>query len=206
MRLAVYHHVYAVRGWKKILGEHVHALVDSRLDRAADIRFGIVGPDHQPALVENYLRVRLKHEVVTQEPEGWEQVTLAALYAAAMTDDFDAVCYLHTKGVTEPNEWNTAWRRSMLRGVVTLWEHCVKMLDEVDAVGCHWLTPEQWPEQVATPFFGGNFWWARADYVRSLGPCANEHRHQAEAWIGLGSPSVADLAPGWPHWSTLLRP
>ena len=73
-----------------------------------------------------------------------------------------------------------------------------------DAVGCHWLTAEQfssWAPQEfpdGTPFFGGNFWIARCDYLRTLPEPSTRSRFDAERWIGLGDPRVLDLNPGWP--------
>jgi hypothetical protein len=46
--------------------------------------------------------------------------------------------------------------------------------------------------------FGGNFWWANANYLRTLPPLRYKDRFDAETWIGLGNPLVHDLLPGWP--------
>jgi hypothetical protein len=56
----------------------------------------------------------------------------------------------------------------------------------------------EWPEQV--PFFAGNFWWARASYLRTLEPPLEESRWQAETWVSLGEPKVYDVLPGWPNY------
>jgi hypothetical protein len=79
-----------------------------------------------------------------------------------------------------------------------------------DAVGCHWLTAEQfssWAPQEfpdGTPFFGGNFWMARCDYLRGLPEPSTRSRFDAERWIGLGDPRVLDLRPGWPAASLFV--
>ena len=44
--------------------------------------------------------------------------------------------------------------------------------------------------------FVGNFWAARADYLRCLSPMAFVNRHLCEDWIGQGNPRVRCL-----HWS-----
>lgn len=205
MRLAVYHHVYAVGGWADILADHLDEIRASGLAEAANVRLGVVGPREARVQVADFARGPGVTIAATAE-DGWEQVTLNRLHAHAKAGEFDAVLYLHAKGVTQPCAWNTLWRRGMLRGCVTWWRACVQAIqDGADAVGCHWLTPEVWPGQVRVPFFGGNFWWATADYLARLDPPKNGNRWDAEAWIGEGNPAIVDLAPGWPGPGTVLR-
>jgi hypothetical protein len=55
-------------------------------------------------------------------------------------------------------------------------------------------------------FFGGNFWWARTNYLRALPPVEVEHRWQAEGWIGLADPSVKIMREGFPTWGNFEVP
>jgi hypothetical protein len=83
------------------------------------------------------------------------------------------------------------------------WRFCLDRLAGADAVGCHWITPDEYAaRQVTTPFFGGNFWWARCGYLAGLAepPSCETDRHLAEAWVGGGNPRVYDLRPGWPAY------
>lgn len=137
------------------------------------------------------------HPPTVMASAGWEQVTLRAVREYARTHD-GAVLYAHTKGAHDTSDFRVRWRRSMCRRVVGNWRENLAMLDEYDAVGCHWLTPGQYPSYVTTPFFGGNYWMARCDYLRTLPECSTESRFDAERWIGLGNPKVFDLLPGWP--------
>ena len=92
----------------------------------------------------------------------------------------------------------------MERMTVWAWRTCVADLaNGTDACGCHWLTPEQFPKLVKSPFFGGTFWWAKASYLKTLPqfPAATwANRFEAENWIGRGNPRprVKDYLPGWP--------
>jgi hypothetical protein len=115
------------------------------------------------------------------------------------------VLYHHTKGVTHPgNIAYDAWRDRMEVGCVRNWRQCIKDLDAgCDAVGCHWLTPEQFPGTITSPFFGGTFWWATTEYLRQLPPLPPsswQNRYEAESWIGRRRPypRVADYHPGFP--------
>lgn len=113
------------------------------------------------------------------------------------------VLYHHTKGVSTPNQQD-GWRRRMENVCVLGWNECVKALEMgYDAAGCHWLTPEGNPGVIASPFFGGTFWWAKSDYLLTLPPLPEatwQNRYEAETWIGKGPrrPRVLDFAPGWP--------
>jgi hypothetical protein len=143
-----------------------------------------------------------------------ESVTINRLRDYAQTHD-GAVLYCHTKGAYTVEPFRDRWRRSMARRVISPWRDHLRTLDKLDAVGCHWLTEAVYPGMFGATrpadgggFFGGNFWVARCDYVRSLPPCVAEPRFEAERWIGLGRPRVLDLLPGWPHdnrWPDLLE-
>jgi hypothetical protein len=96
----------------------------------------------------------------------------------------------------------------MTSRVIEGWESNRAWLEEgFDAVGCHWLTEADHPGMFGpmtlpaegSGFFGGNFWMARCDYLRTLPECEPEPRWKAESWIGLNKPRVVDLLPGWPH-------
>lgn len=128
-----------------------------------------------------------------------------------------AILYAHTKGASDPSEFRARWRRSMTRRVVKDWRENLRRLElsslldaecrPPDAIGCHWLTEADHPGMFGAEtipaegsgFFGGNFWMARCDYLRTLPVCESEPRWKAESWIGINHPRVVDLLPGWPH-------
>lgn len=121
--------------------------------------------------------------------------------AWALTYPEHAVLYAHTKGASQPTDFNDRWRRSMQRHVVEGWEKCLALLEDGhDAVGCHWLHPDVFGESTMgpTPFFGGNYWMATCAYLNTLPPVPDGDRWGSERWIGMGTPKVADLLPGWP--------
>jgi hypothetical protein len=140
---------------------------------------------------------------VHREPSSTELPTLNVLRNSLKPDT--AVLYHHIKGVTKPGDplWD-AWRGCMERACVWNWRQCHDLLSHgYDSVGCHWLTPERFPGTVTSPFWGGNFWWARSDYLARLpGLAADrwENRYEAESWSGRGipRPAVMDFHPQWP--------
>jgi hypothetical protein len=206
-----YYHVYADGAWKEPAQEHMRALNSLPPMR---MTVGIVGSSKNRSCVHNYLRhlsylCDVDNVVDYVEAEtGFEQVTLERLHDDLGRDPYRGpVLYAHTKGASDPTDFNADWRRSMTR-IIAQGRTPLDLLRHVDAVGCHWLRPEDWshvPEFGYTPFFGGNFWWAQADYLRTLS-AIGRGRYEAERWIGEGNPAVADLLPGWPGRRLFRRP
>lgn len=136
-----------------------------------------------------------------------ELPTLAHLRAWLPGHPHEYVLYLHIKCATRFDQLCTNWRRCMMRQLVWNHRHCRNLLDlGHEAVGCHWLTPEECGAIVRSPFFGGNFWWARASFLATLPelpPSARtrEEFYLAESWIGMGPrrPVVKDLHHQWPN-------
>lgn len=187
--------------WTDPVLEHVDALLAA--DFSDPVYLGLVGASlwrSAAAGAFDPLDVR----IAVEADSGFEQVTLAKVREYAQEHD-GAVLYAHTKGAMDATQFRADWRRSMTRLVVSDWRANLAHLEHFDAVGCHWLTAEQfssWAPQEfpdGTPFFGGNFWIARCDYLRTLPEPSCRSRFDAERWIGLGDPKVLDLNPGWPE-------
>jgi hypothetical protein len=206
-----YYHVYASGAWSEPVREHFEAL--GRAGFEGEITVGLVGYDEDRAMarmmISSHMRMwgfpALPEKNWIEAREGWEQLTLQKIHNDVQyTPGEFAVLYAHTKGARDNSTWNALWRRSMTSHVVSGWESCAGFLERngTDAVGCHWLTPEEHhdpPDYVVdSPFFGGNFWVARASYLRRLPPLESQYRHQAEEWVGLANPMVRDVLPGWP--------
>lgn len=125
------------------------------------------------------------------------------------------VFYFHAKGATRAagSDWSihaNRWRGCMMHHLVQNWRDCVASLDSgIESVGCHWLQPPQTPR--GQYIWAGNFWWARASFLRTLPPLADrerialsglkalESRYEAEVWIGNGPrrPVYLDKHPCW---------
>jgi len=191
-RLTHFYHVYADGGWQDAALHHVHNLYSSGLMSALDEMYiGIVGrPD-----CRREVRHKLPGVVIAEADVGWEQVTLSALHDYAKSTDAH-ILYAHTKGAWSATEFAKRWRVSMTYDTVARWDECVPQLGSHDAVGPFWWKSNDPMHAGHKSFFAGNFWWARSDYLRTLPPLANEHRYQAEGWIGLNEPSIVNMRPG----------
>ena len=141
-------------------------------------------------------------------PEGArsELPTLAHLRAWLPGNPEAYVLYQHIKCATRPDSLCQAWRRCMYHHLINRWHECVHRLNlGYESVGAHWLTPEQFPGLVRSPFWGGNFFWARASFLLTLPPLpsaamSREDFYLAESWIGTGRrPRVFDFHHEWPN-------
>lgn len=191
--LSHYHHVYAAPGWQRIVTEHCEALVKTGMldGRISTVSLGICGPEHDQ--VADFCRQWFDVDVVAESEQGWEQLTLTALWEDAQRGDIgDAVLYTHTKGITEPADY---WRGEMTDHLVADWEKCVKALEANEVVGCHWMINDEW----RIPFFGGNFWWARRSVIERLPQPPTNSRWEAEVWLGQANPVALDVNPGHPR-------
>ena len=200
--LAHFYHVYADGAWEAPVDEHLHALtVSGLLDNLDDVFVGIVGlPENRASVKERFPAV-----VVAEADEGWEQVTLQKLHDYAHNHEAK-VFYAHTKGAYQVDDYRMLWRVAMTYDTVTRWRECVDALDFVGVAGPYWLDSAMPEHSEHKHFFGGNFWWARTNYLRALPPVEVEHRWQAEGWIGLADPSVKIMREGEPQWGNFEVP
>jgi hypothetical protein len=192
MKLAAFYHVYCGGAWQEPLTEYLEALDYSGF--RGPLYWGAVGPDDE--IIEANGRIGIAPCAIARE--GYEQVTLAevARYAARNSG---AVMYAHTKGASDPDPYRSRWRRAMTLRVVDNWRSNLEALNTYQAVGCLWqVKGSHGGGWFKLPFFAGNFWMARCDYLRTLPECPNGDRMEAEEWLGMNDPKVLDVLPGWP--------
>lgn len=190
-----FYHLYADGLWLPPLLEHLVAL------RSLPPMLTTVGVVGSPANRRKAIAWLDPSWQVEEFDDGHEQRTLDMLFASLMLDEVDGpVLYAHTKGASDPSRLNVDWRRCMTQKLIACPTRALVLLGKGwDTVGCHWLTPEEYPRQVQIPFYGGNFWWASAAHLRRLPAPSHASRWHAESWLGTVRPSSpADLAPGWP--------
>jgi hypothetical protein len=191
-RIAHFYHVFADGDWQSAAVEHVGRLAASGLLRELDgMYLGVVGSAAARAEVAH----RLPGVIVAEAESGWEQVTLEAL--RRFVEDFDGyVFYAHTKGAWSQTPLAVRWRELMTAHTVDAWEKCVRSLEAAEVVGPFWFRSRDPEHALHEHFFAGNFWWARSEYLASLGPVRTSSRFDAEGWVGLGRPSAVDLTAG----------
>ncbi len=125
----------------------------------------------------------------TPDAEPGERLTLELVHNFAAFHPEANILYLHTKGASHSQRTVAVedWRALMVHVVVERFADCLVGLANNDAVGCEL-------QRLPHPHFSGNFWWARASYLRSLPLVPAADRHDAEWWVLSGNePRVLSL-------------
>ena len=184
MNLHHFYHVYADGNWLEITKNHLRALKQYGLyDNLTSFNVGIVGSEQNIDSVSSFLdECGYNFKIVATNPDGWEQVTIHKLWEMANSHNDAYFVYAHTKGSAHPHGVSLNWRNGMTRHLIVEWQKCVDALDSgYSTVGCH---AQPGREDQPLPFWGGNFWWATSEHIRSLSRCPENTRYDAEAWIG----------------------
>lgn len=218
-----YHAVFSIEGRElpsavPIIREQMKALEDSGLLDAADqLQVGINGGTEGQfpgSLIEPlFLLPKTKLTYHNQQCRNELRTILMLEKSVKEHGDEWLVFYHHAKGSTHPvgHDLSTRWRRCMQRHLVTNWRQCVKDLETVESVGCHWMEP---PATPATQYiWGGNFWWARNSFLKTLpsimerarlkdsGIDALESRYEAEVFVGNGPRPPTHIDYHGPNWT-----
>lgn len=190
----VYLHVAGMYCYREIVAEIFGAIEGSGLYGESARLTAVLSAEADVTFLhgEKWRVIRTSYGV-----DHFEFPTLQVLRADAIHLPGDTpVLYLHSKGASATNirkrRHKGQWRRYMLHWMVQHWRECVAMLGSSECVGTDWL------DSVVCDWrhYGGNFWWARADYLAKLPvpmatlkvPYSKSPRYIAEMWIGAGHP------------------
>ncbi|WP_156472169.1 hypothetical protein [Gluconobacter japonicus] len=178
-KYALFYHIWCPEegnAWQLLIDEQIKKIISCKLKYNADIYCCISGKKHKE--VEEFIKIYdfIKILESTEDESEYEALTLKHLYDKCVenekksdTDKFDAVCYIHTKGIrhfcikSNPNTLRSinSWRHFLEYGVLDRWKDCVSALYKHDVAGVNFhLAP--------LPHFQGNFWWATSEYIASL--------------------------------------
>jgi hypothetical protein len=194
-----FYHLYLGGEWRRIAEEHFAKLRDSAFP--GDILVSLIGDPETRAAARSWL----PYEVVQEADTGFEDVTINVLRATVKSlHSSTPVLYTHNKGTFHQIAENHAWRRSMDDYLMCAWPERVRELQAHDVSAWHWITsgtPDPNGNPVSQAHASGNFWWARADYLKGLPqlpPLSVETRIEAEWWVGTDDPCVACASNTWP--------
>lgn len=188
-KIHIVYHIATINNWEEVVREQVETLELSGLGDACDsltvtvVGQGIGKVDKLFYNLSFYSKVKIifaSHNLRQYEFPGIEMVQ-----QIARNDPNAKILYFHSKGVTHFNRSTEQaarlWRRYMEYFVIEHWEDCVDALDEVDLCGVDWTISTS-----GLPFFAGNFWWARAQYITTC-HLEKNNRFNCEGFIGTGS-------------------
>lgn len=224
MKLKVFSHLVDLPGGQEIAAEQVNLLLKSGLIDNADIYFHCNYHQHNFNWLTHTFagRDNVKFINVGAEPIEFETPTLMSIKDESdHTEEEFYALYMHQKGIRHPDASSVhAWRRYMQYFSIERWRDCIAKLNEgYDAVGVDWRD-DPWKH------FSGNFWWARASYIRKLPRwqrpkhCGykrqfshlvydpyDDYRMENEFWIGIGSPNWYSMhEANTPHYQVTYPP
>lgn len=125
----------------------------------------------------------------------FENCTLRLMHFFSQLNSDFKILYLHTKGVSykkdHPYYYTVKdWTDFMLYCLGDKYNDCVKMLDYVDIVGTNYRNKKY---DGNPTHFSGNFWWARADYIRNLLVENLNGKYDAEFWVFENCPKFIHI-------------
>lgn len=185
----------------EVVAEQMDALRKSGLlEAATEITVGINGGD-ETRMYSNLIMPPKAFTVYHGLGSRSENMTILTMekWLRDHGDDWD-ILYFHSKGATHTQYryiiHGNSWRRCMMNHLIWNWKKCVSDLKDVESVGCHWMSDQG--SDKSQNYWGGNFWWARSSFLKTLpsisdrqrvkmsGISSLESRYEAEVWIGNG--------------------
>jgi len=190
----IYFHVATIGKYQEIFDEICSEILNSGLiNEIISLNICIVGEGN--LIINPNLKVKVYRNSFIDSGEFFTLELLKTF--AESTEENYKILYVHTKGVTTPNnQCIVDWRKYMTYFNVNQYEKCFNALDTYDSCGVDLVT-----EPVV--HYSGNFWWSNSSYIKKL-PSINEIkfpknppilsiRHNCEFWIGMGNGNLKSL-------------
>jgi hypothetical protein len=169
----IYIHVCCINNYKEVFNNLIHCIKDSGLYKnVKEIRCCVLG-EYDPAIFSDE-----KIKIVAENANVflYEQFTINKLHNDCKTENFN-VLYLHTKGVTRPeNVAVKSWVDYLCYFNIYNYAKCLELLTENDTVG---VNLHDCPQM----HYSGNFWWSKSSYINKLNPCIYECYNTPEFWL-----------------------
>lgn len=206
MKIHLFHHAVDLPNSETVFSEQLDRIINSGiLQDQSTYHICINGnlnsfEDHFNRIAK-YSNIKIIH--VADNYKYWEYPTLT--YLKNFVDnskDCEYVAYIHMKGSSNPTFQNTKdWRRLMEFFIIDNYKKSINYLGNgYNIAGVNWHNGG------INCHFSGNFWWARADYIRTLNHIPNPTKiiqgtrspitnnfynsqnwiFDCEAWIGSG--------------------
>ncbi len=181
-KVYVYIHVCCINNWEEVVGDLFRDIKQSGLyDKIDEIRCGVLSENLQRDL-HFFNDTKIKIIGFSNEVKLYETSTINTLYNDALIDNMRTcdtyVLYLHSKGVTRPNNLCVKdWVKYMKYFNIYKHNDCLnKLIDGYDAVGVNYTT-------MPKMHFSGNFWWSSFNHIRKLKKCEHTYYFAPEMWI-----------------------
>jgi len=203
----LYYHFYIPNTpsfWELLLYEQLDCVEGSELYHYCEVEICVSSnQENYKKLQENiksysFLKSSWFDTNIGENKNHYEGTTLLKLYDEC--DSYDNVGYIHSKGMTSLSKQVNRWRKVLEYGVIEKWNDNINALNKgYDVSGIIWSQ--------AIYHFGGNFWWARSSYIKTLPrpvikkwnkeivPIGSNWsgRFRYEGWIGIENPKANNV-------------
>lgn len=172
----LFFHVCSVHAYQEIFQEMYDKAIPL-IQQCKKAYICVVGPGNieHGGLLPNVEVLKLSDNI-----ESFEFPTLDLLKKTCKEDDCN-VCYVHTRGVTHPNEpCAVDHRHYMSYFMLEKYDICIEKLKTYDTVGVDY-------SELFFKHYSGNFWWSKSSWINQLPEWKDvqtlDERHKAEFWI-----------------------
>ena len=169
----IYIHVCCINNYKEVFEYLMFCIKQSGLyDVIDEIRCCILG-NYDSDLFKD---PKIKIHITSDNIRLYEVFTINRIHEDCKTEKMN-ILYLHTKGITKPNNKNVKdWVQYLCYFNIYHFKECIDVLDKYDTVGVNLQTDY-------TVHYSGNFWWATSSYINTLQPCEYTCYNSPEFWL-----------------------
>jgi len=171
----IYIHVCCINNYKEIFNYLIDCIKKSGLyDSIKEIRCCILGDYDSKLFDDDKIVIR----ATSYDTSLYEVFTINKLYEDCKNTEFDFnILYLHTKGITKPDNINVkSWLEYLCYFNIYHYEKCLQFLEFNDAVGVNLQNEPQC-------HYSGNFWWSKSSYINKLDKCQYTSYTSPEFWL-----------------------
>jgi hypothetical protein len=195
----VFVHNYLENHWIEVVTNQLNKLISSGLyEESQSVYFGVYSSCTSNLklfrdIVEKYDSLK-KIKIRVYEKNKFEFDTLISLQNFCSANPIGSVLYFHTKGTSRSKDKNVdSWRECMEYFNIEKWNSCHSKIENegFDVCGAMYVTWFKFLDYHFKNYFSGNFWWAKASYVKKLPNLtkliSNDpiNRTLAEMWLGM---------------------
>lgn len=168
----VYYHIYGVENVEPIIDEQL-SLIETHFNFPHIVNIGVaIGSSNLPNswLWDKFYKLnKPNYRIRDVRANGNEFVTIDLIEKDRENfGNSDYILYLHTKGASKIDKplYNIleAWRHYMNYFNIEKASNVFKIFEQTDynTYGCNFI------QESKIPHYSGNFWWAKADFIKSI--------------------------------------
>lgn len=166
----IYFHICLLNNWLEVVNDMINEIFNSFLiNKIKYVFFFVLGEKNEKNIsdINNLLNKNDKFYLRSFEENMkiYEKSTLNFLLQDCKNNlENCKILYLHSKGITKPDNINVYyWRKYMEYFVIHQNDICIKILNESDTCGVNY-------RKLPKKHYSGNFWWSNSNYIKNLDP------------------------------------